>query len=97
MLETQKIITINHQNQTVDPKNLLNDSEDTMHEKNGDYVSVPTKVNFYCSLIWPFVDAYWVAATVLNEQKPKGRPLTSHFVWCVCVCVIVFTTQNIII
>jgi hypothetical protein len=73
MLETQKIITINHQSRTVETKSLFNDNEEMMNARNGDNISVSTKVNFFCSLLWPFVDAYWVAATVLNEQKPKGR------------------------
>jgi len=73
-LEKREIVTIKRENNFIEINPYFNRK---VGAENNNTISISSKVNFYCSLVWPFVDSYWVAAIVLNEQKPNGNSISS--------------------
>jgi len=66
---------------------LLNLVQRGILELHGDvhsekcYISVPSKsrnvVDFNCSLLWPFIECYWISCLLLFQVKPDGVPYNS--------------------
>jgi len=49
-------------------------------------VSIPQKsknqVDFFCSLLWPFIECYWITCILLFQIQPDGIPFNSIIERC---------------
>jgi len=49
-------------------------------------VSIPQKsknqVDFFCSLLWPFIECYWITCLLLFQLQPEGIPFNSMIERC---------------